>query len=145
MKILLVEDDRQLSASLGDFFEYVEGWQVIRAYRPDSALKALEKDRADIDLIVLDIMMPPDDAVENKKSDYGQNTGILLLEKLRPLTGDKIPIVVLSARQDLNWLKSEGKVQEYLQKTLTPEEIVEGIQRIAELHYGNVESEEIGG
>jgi DNA-binding response OmpR family regulator len=129
MKILLVEDDRRLSDTLGDYFEYVEGWEVLRSFSPGEALDTLKSKLTEIDVVVLDIMMPPDETIDDKKSDYGQDTGILLLEKLEPFTKAKIPVVVLSARQDLAWLKEEGKVQEYLQKTLTPEEIGEGIRQ----------------
>jgi DNA-binding response OmpR family regulator len=129
MKILLIEDDHRLSQTLGDYFEYIEGWEIVRAYRPAQALRELSERLVEIDVIVLDIMMPPDQAIDDKKSDYGQDTGILLLEKLELVAGGRVPVVVLSARQDLGWLKEQGRVKEYLQKTLTPEEIGEGIRQ----------------
>lgn len=135
MKILLIEDDHRLSEVLGDYFEYIEEWDVVRAYRPAQALAQLKEKLTDINAIILDIMMPPDEAIEDKKSDYGQDTGILLLDKLDPITNGKIPVVVLSARQDLSWLKEQGRVQEYLQKTLTPEEIGEGIRQSVQAFF----------
>lgn len=135
MKILLVEDDRRLSHYLGRYFE-IEGWEIERAYAPCEALEAVSAEgRHGIQLIVLDIMMPTDGSIDEKKSDYGQDTGLLLLEKLIPEIGKAIPIVVLTARLDLDWLVDSGKVCAYLQKTMTPEEIVEAIKEKFREYY----------
>lgn len=132
MRVLLIEDDHGLSRELGDFLEYVKGWTILRAYRPQEALEALSESVNTIAVVVLDIMMPPDETIDEKKSDYGQDTGILLLDKLEPKTKGIVPIVILSARQDLGYLKEQGRVQEYLQKTLTPEEIGESVLECVE-------------
>jgi DNA-binding response OmpR family regulator len=127
MKILLIEDDRRLSNYLGRFFE-LEGWEVQRAFAPGEALEVLRRvGSGGVEAILLDIMMPTDDSIDYKKSDFGQDTGLLLLEKIAPLVSGRVPIIVLTARQDLEWLTTSGKVQAYLQKTMQPEEIVEAI------------------
>jgi len=57
-KILLVEDDRQLSEMIKDFLES-EGLHVIQEYRGDRVAKTVEKHSPD--LIILDLMLPGKD------------------------------------------------------------------------------------
>jgi len=57
-KVLLVEDDRQLSNLIRDFLES-EGYHVKQEFRGDTAAKAVEKYSPDI--ILLDIMLPGKD------------------------------------------------------------------------------------
>lgn len=134
MRILYIEDDRWLSETLGEFFEYTEGWEVVRAFGPGEAIEALERDSRRFDAIVLDIMMPPDHVASDERSNYGQDTGILLLDKLDRMLEGVIPVVVLSARQNLEWLEDTGRVDAYLRKTLSPEDIMQGIRDGVEKH-----------
>jgi CheY-like chemotaxis protein len=127
MTLLFIDDDRRLNDELGEYFSLVAGWEVLHAYGSEEALQMVEGKPVGLQLIVLDIMMPPAGVVDEIQSDFGHSTGILLLEKLRARAGKDLPIVVLSARQDLGWLLQEGLVEGYLQKTLTPDEIVEEI------------------
>jgi len=57
-KILLVEDDRQLSEMVKDFLES-EGLHVIQEFRGDRVVKSVEKYSPD--LIILDLMLPGKD------------------------------------------------------------------------------------
>lgn len=53
-KILLVDDDRELTSLLKELLE-MEGFNVVLATDGEQALKLLD---ASIDLLLLDIMMP---------------------------------------------------------------------------------------
>ena len=57
-KVLLVEDDRQLSEMVRDFLES-EGYHVKQEYRGDTVAKSVEKYTPDI--IILDVMLPGKD------------------------------------------------------------------------------------
>jgi DNA-binding response OmpR family regulator len=85
-KILLVDDDKHLLRTLGDFLAF-EGFEVVTALSAESALAALEKKTPD--LVILDIGMP----------------GIGGLGFLRKVTlpdgNTKCPVIVLTARSML--------------------------------------------
>ena len=55
-KILVVDDDRRINELLVDIFS-MEGFDVISAYDGEEAIEILDK-VGDIDLIILDVMMP---------------------------------------------------------------------------------------
>ena len=55
-KILVVDDDRRINELLVDIFS-MEGFDVISAYDGEEAIEILDK-IGDIDLIILDVMMP---------------------------------------------------------------------------------------
>ena len=79
-KILLVEDDRQLSDLVAEFLES-EGYHVKQEYRGDTVEKRVDKFVPD--LIILDIMLPGKD-------------GFAVCKDLRP--GFKGPILMLTAK-----------------------------------------------
>ncbi len=79
-KILLVEDDRQLSEMIKDFLES-EGLHVIQEYRGDRVIKVVEKHSPD--LIILDLMLPGKD-------------GFSICRDLRPNFTN--PILMLTAK-----------------------------------------------
>lgn len=62
MTILVVDDDIRINELLCDIFS-VEGYDTISAFDGEQALKKLEKNK-DIDLVVLDVMMPEFDGWE---------------------------------------------------------------------------------
>jgi len=79
-KILLVEDDRQLSEMVKDFLES-EGLHVVQEYRGDRVKKSVEKHSPD--LIILDLMLPGKD-------------GFTICRDLRPDFSN--PILMLTAK-----------------------------------------------
>lgn len=151
MKVLHVEDDEKLGLTLGDFFEMIEDWEVLRASRPAAAMALLKENIQSIDVILLDIMMPPDEAVDEEGSEYGQSTGILLLARIGEVLKEfgsgrasPIPIVVLSARQDLRYLEEEGRIQKYISKTVTPELICTQVMQVVSAFQAAEEKEGSG-
>lgn len=79
-KILIVDDDKQI-INLIDFYLKNEGYDILKAYNGNEALCLVENN--DIDLIILDIMMPELDGME-------------VCRRVR-MTKD-IPIIILSAK-----------------------------------------------
>ena len=80
--ILVVDDNREIVYSIGELLKY-EGYQVVKAYDGMEALEVLES--ADVDLILLDVMMP-------------RLNGLSALMKLRER--HKIPVIILSAKTE---------------------------------------------
>ncbi|QBY42202.1 envelope stress response regulator transcription factor CpxR [Arsenophonus nasoniae] len=112
-KILLVDDDRELTSLLKELLE-MEGFSVIIAYDGEQALTLLD---STIDLLLLDIMM-------HKKN------GIDTLKEIRRQY--QIPVIMLTARgRDLDRvLGLELGADDYLPKPFNDRELVARIRAL---------------
>ena len=122
MTILFIEDELQRNAALVEYFELVEEWKVILAASPREAVECMETQGGEIDVVLLDIMMPPDEVVDISLSNHGRDTGTLLISRIEEeLPG--IPIVILTARREYRAPESQS-VKEVLYKPKSPREVV---------------------
>ena len=80
-KILLVEDDPNLSEVLRDFLE-LEGYDIVRSFDGEAGLSSFY--RQFFDLCLVDVMMPKMD-------------GFTMAEEIRKLNKD-IPVILLQLR-----------------------------------------------
>lgn len=112
-KILLVDDDRELTSLLKELLE-MEGFNVVIASDGEQALKLLD---ASINLLLLDIMMP-------------RKNGIETLKELRQ--NFQTPVIMLTARgSDLDRvLGLELGADDYLPKPFNDRELVARIRAI---------------
>ncbi|KMW71685.1 transcriptional regulator [Photorhabdus luminescens subsp. luminescens] len=112
-KILLVDDDRELTSLLKELLE-MEGFNVVIAHDGEQALKFLDDS---IDLLLLDIMMP-------------RKNGITTLKELR--LHHQTPVIMLTARgSDLDRvLGLELGADDYLAKPFNDRELVARIRAI---------------
>jgi DNA-binding response OmpR family regulator len=132
MKILFIDDDVARNTLLIGFFEQVEGWKILWAKTPSDALLVLKDELPTLEAILLDVMMAPDNVIDRNKSEMGRSTGILLLEEINRITQGSVPVLLLTARKDLQWLVNENKVVAYMQKPMLPEEICKHMKKILE-------------
>ena len=116
LKILVVDDDRDVCEYLSDFLNR-EGYQVTTITDPTEALDELK--RTDYHLVVLDLKMP-------------KMTGIDLLQQIRRVDGD-VAVVILTGHPSLETATAsiQHDVSAYLKKPFTSEEFREVLQRIA--------------
>lgn len=112
-KILLVDDDRELTSLLKELLE-MEGFNVVVAYDGEQALNQLD---SSIDLLLLDIMMP-------------RKNGIETLKELRQ--HHQTPVIMLTARgSELDRvLGLELGADDYLAKPFNDRELVARIRAI---------------
>ncbi|PHM38553.1 envelope stress response regulator transcription factor CpxR [Xenorhabdus innexi] len=112
-KILLVDDDRELTALLKELLE-MEGFNVVIAHDGEQALQFID---SSIDLLLLDIMMP-------------RKNGIETLKELRQY--HQTPVIMLTARgSDLDRvLGLELGADDYLPKPFNDRELVARIRAI---------------
>ena len=82
MKILVVDDDREIVESIAIFLSG-EGYETVKAYNGIDALEALSEN--EVHLMILDVMMPKLD-------------GIKTLMKMRE--SRNIPVILLSAKSE---------------------------------------------
>jgi CheY-like chemotaxis protein len=81
--LLIVDDDDDIRRIARLSLERIGGWQVTEAGSAAAALEATAG--AAFDAVLLDVMMPDVD-------------GPALLDQLRPLLGDGVPVVFLTAK-----------------------------------------------
>lgn len=101
-KILLIEDDQEISESLKELLEF-EGYIVYCAYNGQEALDLLRKSIRP-ELILLDLMMPVKNGFEFRKE-----------QKQDPELSE-IPVVVMSADGQAEKKLKETEAQYYLKK-----------------------------
>jgi len=113
MKVLIVDDEKGIREVIKEY-SVSEGYDALEAENGLEALQKLEKN-PDIDLIVLDIMMPKMD-------------GYTVLKNIRK-TYD-IPVIMLSARADeFDKLQSfDMGVDDYVTKPFSPRELMARIK-----------------
>jgi DNA-binding response OmpR family regulator len=114
-KIMLVDDDPALLMAVGDQLK-MEGYEVTRAESGESALQLLRTFAPD--LIILDISMPG-------------MSGLAFLKKISgPDAQPRYPILIFTARANMERFFSETAVDSFLAKTSDPSRLVEEVNRI---------------
>jgi DNA-binding response OmpR family regulator len=109
MKILLLEDDKNLSESLKLYLE-LESLDVTCAYSSDDIYDLTFQES--FDLYLIDVNIPGDDGFE-------------VLKNLRE-SGDNTPAIFITALTDINSISKgfELDVDDYIKKPFSPEEVV---------------------
>ena len=116
MKVLIVDDEAGIRDVIKEYCLF-ENYDVKEAEDGMSALEIVKNDN-DIDIIVLDIMMPKMD-------------GYTTLKEIRKIS--KVPVIMLSARsEEYNKLLSfELGVDDYVTKPFSPKELIALIKAIS--------------
>lgn len=115
MKVLIVDDESGIRDVIKEYCLF-EDYNVLEAEDGQSALDII-KNNSDIDIIVLDIMMPKMD-------------GYTTLKEIRNITS--VPVIMLSARsEEYNKLLSfELGVDDYVTKPFSPKELIARIKAV---------------
>jgi OmpR family response regulator RpaB len=133
--ILLIDDDERLAGPLREYFARFN-LNLINEVHPDAGLARLTRDN--IDLVILDVMLPGMDGFEVCRTIRKNNT---------------IPIVMLTARGDVmdRVVGLELGADDYLPKPFEPRELVARVQNVLkrtgtslrqpgnQLHFGELE------
>ena len=112
-RILIVDDDVKLADMIREFLE-LEGFAVETAHNGAACFR---KELANIDLIVLDVMLPT-------------LSGFEVLKRLR--VSSKIPVIMLTARSDDvdRIVGLEIGADDYVSKPVNPRELVARIRAV---------------
>lgn len=124
MKVLLIEDDAQISELVVNALQQA-GYEIDHA---DNGSKGLEKSITGVyDLLILDLMLPGLD-------------GLALLERLRQIS-QSIPTLILSAKGDLKdrLMGFELGADDYLPKPFYVEELIARVRAILARREGVIE------
>lgn len=128
-KILIADDESRMRRLLKDFLSK-EGYEIIEASDGKEVLEIIEEDN--IDLLILDIMMPKYD-------------GWTVCRELRKTT--KLPIIILTARSDESdeLFGFELGADEYITKPFSPKILVARVKALfSRLSMTNNESANYG-
>lgn len=135
MKTILWVDDDINSDALMPFVDELEedGFNILKANGPDEMYKYLKSNHQEINLIIMDIMMPVNESIRTDDAKGGLNTGYIILENLKESDIYKnIPVLVVSILNDqeiTNW--SEQHQLKYLSKLdIQPENLCDTIKTI---------------
>ena len=114
MKVLVVDDEKLIREVIKEYGEY-EGYQVIEAEDGTDALDILEHEN--VDIIVLDIMMPKLDGFSTFRE----------IKKIK-----NIPTIILSARNEEydKLLGFDLGIDDYLTKPFSPRELIARIKAV---------------
>ena len=114
-RVLIIDDDRELAAMLGEFLQR-EGYAVEAHHGADAGVAALRA--AEPDLLILDVMLP-------------ERSGLDVLRELR-LASSRLPVMMLTARGDPidRILGLELGADDYLAKPFDPRELLARIRAI---------------
>lgn len=121
--ILMIEDDKEM-VTLGKLILEREGYKVFAAYNGKQGLELLEEHKAEVDLILLDIMLP---------NIYGWE----VLEKVKAEESTAhIPVIMLTARHYLEDEVETGKYadlfSDYIVKPFVVRNLLDKIREIVE-------------
>lgn len=126
-KVLVVDNDILYTKPLLDRL-LMEEYEVTYAQAVDEALEAVEQD---LDVVILDLMMPRGPYGPHE-SDNGSKTGILLARDFARRKPD-LPVIVLTVRDDES-IKHEAwkvpNVKGYRIKPVLPSVVVEEIRSL---------------
>jgi len=117
-RILLVDDDREIVASLKIALE-AQGYQILTAWDGNQALALVE--REDPDLVILDMMMP-------------KRSGFLVLEKLRRTRPVPVRIIMITANEGSRhkaYAEMLG-VDDYVRKPFPMDRLISSVSRLLE-------------
>lgn len=133
MKKVLYIDDEVDTEKMASKFEIMaeQGIEVIKVENVESALPMIEKNLSDIGLIVLDVIMPPEDYYTLEETNGGTTTGFRLLQDIRNKY-EQIPILIVSIRRKQ---KAESFLQQfhivnYLEKPISAADLGNSIRTI---------------
>lgn len=128
MKILVVEDNQTQNDVLANFLR-LAGYDVLSAYTLNEARNLFS---SDINLIVLDVMLP-------------DGNGLDYLKEIRNYSN--VPVIVLTALDDEYTQVStfDFKADEYVEKPVSPIVMTKRITALLERIYGNSDSANIMG
>jgi len=115
MKILVVDDESRMRKLVRDFL-VKDGYDVVEAEDGEKALDIFESHN-DIDLIILDVMMPGLD-------------GIQVCKKIRKTS--KVPVIMLTAKtgEEDELMGFDSGADEYISKPFSPKILVARVQAI---------------
>ena len=119
-KILVCDDDKDIVEAI-DIYLTQEGYEVLKAYDGDEAIKVLK--RNEVDLLIMDVMMPRVKSQLRRYTQLGSTArsdnqsefrtgGLVIRDDLKEVTvdGEKVKLTPIEYNILLLLVKNQGKV-----------------------------------
>jgi DNA-binding response OmpR family regulator len=129
--ILFLDDERRIMDSYVRELEF-SGYQVAFQSDVDTALKFFEENLPQIDLIILDIMMPAGSTFKDVDTRQGLRTGLYMYEKIRQKASN-VPVIILTNVSDekvAERFRSENKCWFFRKEDYLPFELAQQIDEM---------------
>ena len=130
IKVLYIDDEAD-TEKMASKFEIMreEGIYVIPVARISDVLPTLNSNKDSVNVIVLDLIMPPEDVYTSQETEAGTLTGLRLLEDIRRYTKET-PVIVVSIRRrpSAEGVLSRYGISEYLEKPISASDLVQSIK-----------------
>lgn len=128
--LLMVDEGRSEMQTILEELRYA-GFEVEWKTDIDAALEFFVLNRRNIDLLILDVMMPPGRAFRDEDTQDGLRTGLFFYDRIRAMEPE-LPVVILTNFPDERAMqKYRGANCEVFRKIdLFPHELAEEIDRI---------------
>lgn len=129
IKILYVDDeaDTEKMASKFDIMRSM-GVEAIPVTHVDAVLPKLKELGDEIKLLVLDIIMPPEEVYSLDETSGGTSTGLRLLKDIRS-SYKTLPILIVSVRGQGD-IEKQYDVEDYLEKPVSAYKVAHTVKRI---------------
>lgn len=129
--IIFIDDDRVYMPSYIDELDS-RGYSVCQFHKMESTL--LDRivhiyEREKIDLLVLDMMMPPDDLFKDKDKDNGKRIGLMFVKELELRMKNKFdfPLIFFT---HVNVNNIDDRYRKLQKEDYTPHELADEIEQI---------------
>jgi DNA-binding response OmpR family regulator len=131
--ILFIDDERR---EMDSYYLELElsGYQVRFKTDVDAALIFFDDHLDSINMVILDIMMPPGKIFANSDTKLGLRTGLPVFERLREKS-PHLPILILTNVSDTevrNRFRQEDRCWFYRKEDVLPFELIQYIEEILE-------------
>lgn len=129
--ILFIDDEGRRMDSYVRELE-LSKYDVSFQYNVDVSLAFFEKNLPQIDLIILDIMMPPGSSFKDVDTNLGLRTGVRFYEKIRQ-KAPELPVIILtnvSDEQLAERFREEEKCRFLRKEDYLPFELVQQVDEV---------------
>jgi len=129
--ILFVDDEPREMSSYVEELRF-SGYEVAYESDVDSALKFFAANLDNLDLVILDIMMPPGEALKNRDTEFGLRTGIYMYREFRVQSPD-LPVIILTNVSDVQvarFFHQEAKCIFLPKEDVLPYELAEQVAAV---------------
>lgn len=131
--ILFVDDEARLMDSYREELE-LSPFKVTYIKRTDEALKFFEENVEQIEMLILDIMMPPGGSFKNEDTEQGLRTGLRFFERVKQQSPD-LPIIIFTNVSDpgvKEYFVEKDKCWFFRKEDYLPFELAEQVKAIME-------------
>lgn len=108
--ILLIDDEKRRMRTSLEYLRELK-YDVKFIDNVDGAFDYIDKNQNNLEVIILDIMMPWGTLFNKEETEFGLLSGYKLLYKIRKDFGDKIPIIIYTALNREKVLLELKKIQ----------------------------------